>query len=232
MLITMCASAQYTSDELEMPGNLNTIGTNLTPAVVVFMNAFSMSPRYSLTYKRQVDVSKKLRITGYYEIRDRYEESLSEGQVIDFSDTTITYRIDHRDHYVADVRIGLEWFKPNRATSMVYGIDLLAGIATELDGYRDIPRYETEIGFVPSPFVAETSYEQEIKYLVAGFDFSIGQKLNASDKLNFVIQWTPEFHYLLPIQEKYSDITQRDRAPSDSFEFRLRGIEVYANYLF
>lgn len=232
LLSVSSMSAQYTSEEMEMPSNLNTIGTNLTPAVVVFMNAFNVSPRYSLTYKRQIDVSKKLRLTAFYEIRDRYEEDLSDGTVIDFTDTTITYRIDHRDHYVMDLRVGLEWFKPNSATTMVYGVDLLAGLSTELDGYRDLPRYKTDIGFVPSPFVLESKYEQEITYFLAGFDFSIGQKLNVSEKLNFVIQWTPQFHYQIPISETYSDITARDRAPADSFEFRLRGIEIYANYLF
>jgi hypothetical protein len=196
------------------------------------MNALSISPRYSLSYKRQLDINKKIRLSGFYEIRDRFEESLSEATVTNFTDTTITYRLDHRNHFVADIRLGLEWFKPNRTTTMVYGVDLLAGLSTQIDGYSILPRYKTDLGFVPSPFVATTSYEQEITYFIVGFDFSIGQKLTTGDKLNFVIQWTPQFHYEFPIQEKYTDITQRDRSPADSFEFRIRGIEVFANYLF
>jgi hypothetical protein len=167
-----------------------------------------------------------------YEIRENFEESLGQGEILNFSDTTLTTRLDEAFYFTYDFRIGMEWFKPEKATTMVYGLDVFVGIENEKDGYRIIPEYLTEGILVPSPFVAAYRYEQEIQFLIAGFDFSIGHKFNASEKVNFIVRWTPQFAYRTPISERYSDLTFRENPAVSTVVFRLRGIEVYLNYQF
>jgi hypothetical protein len=232
MLMFSSAFGQFEPRLDSMPDQRNTFGVNITPAIVVFMNSYQNNPRFSAAYKRQMDVNRKIRFTLNYEIRENFEEDLLDGQVINYSDTTITYLINYGNHTSFDARLGMEWFKPNRKVTSVYGVDLMFGALTEQDGYRIIPRYFNGEFEVPSPFVAQSRYEQTITYAIVGFDFSIGQRIRFSEKTNMTIRWTPEFFYRIPIQETYSDITQRTEAPDGGVEMRLRGIELYFNYHF
>jgi len=224
--------AQYEPPVFEMPKTRNTIGLNISPAVVLLLNAYSFNTRYSLTYKRQTDVNKKIKLTINYEIRERYEEDLATGSVIHYSDSTINYKLENADHYSWDVRIGMEWFKPDRKASLIYSFDIFGGMMTEIDGYDIIPRFTSPDGQIASPYEERTSYEQKIEYAQIGFDFAIGEKFITGDKTYIVIQWTPQFAYQLPINEYYSDPSERDGVPSNGFAFNLRGIEVYLNYVF
>ncbi|NNE55498.1 MAG: hypothetical protein HKN32_05725 [Flavobacteriales bacterium] len=232
LLVSLGVDAQYEPRNDTLPERLNTLGINLTPAVVVSMNALPFSPRFSFIYKRQLQPNFKVRATVGYEVRSSISEDLSTGRVIDFSDTTVTYLIERANHSTLDLRLGMEWFKPNRPTTMVYGIDLIAGIAMEDDGYSTIPRYFNGDGFVPSPFEEQFDYDQEIDYFLLGFNVSIGQKLVVDEKLNFILQWTPQVAYRIPISEFYSDATQRDQPAISDVEMRLRGIEIFVNLMF
>jgi hypothetical protein len=126
----------------------------------------------------------------------------------------------------------MEWFKPNRKVTSVYGVDVMLGSLSEQDGHRTIPLYFNGEDQVPSPFIAQSTYMQTVQYALLGFDFSIGQRIRFSEKTNMSIRWTPEFFYRIPIQETYSDFTQRIETPESGIELRLRGIEVYLNYNF
>lgn len=215
-----------------IPNQRNTFGVNLTPAVIVFMNSYQNNPRFSAAYKRQTDINKKIRVTINYEIRQNFEEDLSNGRVLDYSDTTITYQLASAYHRSYDIRLGMEWFKPTRKVTSVYGIDLMLGTLSEQDGHRIIPRYFNGEFEIPSPFVAPSSYQQTIQYALIGFDFSIGQRIRFNEKTNLTIRWTPEFFYRIPIQETYTDITLRTETPKSGIVMRLRGIELYLNYQF
>ena len=226
------ASGQFEPRLDSMPDHRNTFGLNLTPAVVIFMNSYQNNPRFSAAYKRQTHVNKKIRVTANYEIRQNFEEDITQGQVLEYSDTTITYRIRNANHRSFDARIGMEWFKPNRKVTSVYGVDVMLGSLSEQDGHRTIPLYFNGEDQVPSPFIAQSTYMQTVQYALLGFDFSIGQRIRFSEKTNMSIRWTPEFFYRIPIQETYSDFTQRIETPESGIELRLRGIEVYLNYNF
>jgi hypothetical protein len=214
-----------------MPATRNSVGVNLTPGLIVFMGGYPFRTKYSVIFKHQFAINSAWRLTANRELIIRIDEQLAEGSIIEFSDTTVTYRMDRKFHHTYDVRLGLEWFKP-RPNSMIYGVDLILGTRIEEEGHRIKPYALEGNVFVPSPLVPETVYSQEVSYVMMGFDFSIGQRLSASEKLNFVIRWTPEFAYLIPIKETYSDITQREVAASSEIVFHLRGIEVYAHYRF
>ncbi|NQX91358.1 MAG: hypothetical protein HRT74_04350, partial [Flavobacteriales bacterium] len=73
-----------------------------------------------------------------------------------FSDTTITYLLETRDAYYYDFRVGMEFFKPNRTTTMVYGFDAVIGWSRDYESDQTQPFYIDPICdcTVPSPFVA------------------------------------------------------------------------------
>ncbi|WP_306643307.1 hypothetical protein [Sanyastnella coralliicola] len=235
LLIAPSLSAQYDNEPVvfTMPEKVNSIGVNLTPAIVTVMNGTPVISRYSLMYKRQVKPNRSWRFQVNFEDREFYEEERNDSPV-SWSDTTITFQYDSRNYYNIDFRFGTEWYKADQKSSMTYGVDVLVGFWSEFDRERIRPFYldpEFEV-YVPSPFVAETFTEQTITYGYAGLDFSIGQKLYINENFNFMIRWTPEVLYLWPMSETYSDQSQRSTAPSSEFTFRLRGIEGLLHYTF
>ena len=223
---------QYEPEEEKLPDARNTIGTNLTPALVYLLNAYPSVPRFTLQYKRQQRINRKLRISVNYEIRDRYDETLEEGNVVGVGDSIAVFDLDRAFNYIVDVRGGMEWFKPNRVFTMVYGVDLYAGYRRDYSGTDRVTLKLTDLGFIPHPDVPTASYEKAIEYGVAGFDFSIGSQFRASDKINFVIRWTPQFGYRSPIKEYYSDPALRTDPALGTIDLHLRLLELYVNYVF
>lgn len=233
LFICTQSQAQYEIEELTLPETLNTIGINLTPAALVLFNGIPYQTRFSAVYKRQVDVSKRLRFTLNYLIDERYFQERNELP-LSFSDTTITFLLESEDNFGVDLRVGLEYFKPNRNTTMVYGFDVFLGYYFENSEEETQPFYIDPSCncTLPSPFVLAQKRETHIEYLLAGADFSIGQQLNLSDKMNFIIQWTPSVFVKLPVNEEYTDISSREEAPQNSVDFNLRGFELFLNYVF
>ena len=232
MVIGSC-SAQYEVEELSMPESLNTLGVNVTPAAVVLFNGIPLKPRFSLVYKRQTDVSKKLRATLNYQINERFY-NVRNDLPLNYSDTTITFLRESKDEFAYDLRLGMEFFKPNRSTTMVYGFDVLVGMNETFYEKTTQPFYidPTCECTIPSPFVPGVRNSAEIDYVYFGADFSIGQKLQAKEKINVILQWTPTLTYSMPIKENYSDFSARENAPVSELNFNLQGIELFVNYVF
>lgn len=226
---------QYDNEpvEYEIPEEINTIGVNITPAAVLLFGAYPATPRFSINYKRQVQPWKKLRVQFNHQVLARYQDD-RDLTPLEWSDTTITFRYETRDYYEFDLRFGAEFFKPDRKTSMVYGFDAFVGMAVEYDQERTSPFwYDPELeGNVPSPFVAPEFFDQDIRWGYVGADFSVGQRLDAPNNLNFMILWTPEIRYRWPIAERYSDLEQRINIPNPEVNFRLRGLELLVHYVF
>jgi hypothetical protein len=227
--------AQYDNEpvEYELPDRLNTIGINLTPGVLILMNGDPVRSHFGIMYKRQTRPNQKWRFQLGYEIVEMIDDERQDVP-LEWSDTTITFNYRTLDQFRTDIRVGTEFFKPNAMFTMVYGFDAMAGIDIERESRRTSPFYDDPEagGFVPSPFVAPTSYSQEVTYTYVGADFSIGQKITVREHLNFILQWTPELRYRWPVAETYSDFQQRDSAPVDDITFDFRGIELFVNVVF
>ena len=228
-----CSQAQYLPDSLVMPKTLNTVGTNVTPLGILLMNGIPVKPRFSLIYKRQVDVNKKLRIWTNYQVDERSFDERSDAPV-DYSDSTITFLDESRDDFSYDLRAGMEFFKPNRVTTMVYGFDAVVGVAETYYESNTRPFYEDPVleAIVPSPFKLSEQSSSEIDYFYFGADFSVGQKLNSGENFNFILQWTPTLLYRIPIREVYSSDELRLESPDQGLLFDLRGIELMVHYIF
>lgn len=231
-LLPQTGMAQYEVVEPEMPHIRNSIGVNITPAAVILMNGKGVISRFGAQFKHQFKVNQRWRIGVNYEILDRYQESVSEAEVIAFETGTITYRLRTAYHYTSDLRLGMEWFKPNRIFTMVYGVDVFAGILVEQNSYNDLTWDFDGIGYIPSSTVAPYFFSQESRFMTVGMDLSIGQQIKAKENLMFVIRWTPQFNMALPISETFSDPEQRYSPSIGRMEFRMRGIEVFAHVLF
>lgn len=230
---SLLAQYDYEPTELPIPDQRNTLGFNLSPPLVVLMSALPLNPRFGLYYKRQTKPNHKFRVQANYERIEYFEDERSDLP-LNWSDTTITFLLESRNHYNLDLRLGMEFFKPGQTSSMVYGFDVFMGTAYRRDARLTRPYYldpELEV-LVPSPFVAPASEWQEVNYLLFGLDFSIGQKIHLRDHVYLCIQWTPEVVYQMPFRETYSAPSARTEAPPSTLEFRFRGIEVYFNYMF
>ncbi|MFT5185352.1 MAG: hypothetical protein ACI84C_002497 [Flavobacteriales bacterium] len=223
--------AQYEPPDETLPETRNTLGTNLTPIAIFLMNGFHSTPRYTLHYKRQNKINRKIRFSVNYEIRERYQEDLEDAAVIAAGDSTVVFKLGRKDDYIFDVRGGMEWFKPNRNFSMVYGLDLYLGYRSVSEGFDTETIRMTDIGFIPAN-ADEDTFEHNTEYAMIGIDFSIGPRLTATEKVNFVLRWTPQFGYITPISENYSDPIRRTDPATSGFDYHLRLIEVYVNYLF
>lgn len=232
-LFSFVSYAQYEVEELAMPETLNTLGVNITPAAVLLFNGLPIAPRFSVVYKRQTDVSKKLRATFNYQINERFFD-VRNDLPLNYSDSTITFLLESEDDFSYDLRLGVEFFKPNRTTTMVYGFDVLVGMNQTYSEKTTQPFYTDPSCdcTVPSPFVASMKSTTEIDYMYFGADFSIGQKLKAREKINVMLQWTPTLTYKIAVSENYSDISARENAPSNELHFNLQGIELFVNYVF
>lgn len=232
ILFTQAAQAQYDVTEPVMPNKRQSFGVNLTPAAVILMNGSSLIARFGAQYKYQFKVNQRIRVGVNYEMIDRFQESVSQAEVIGFTEASITYRVRTRNHYTSDFRLGLEWFKPNRTFSMVYGVDAFAGVLVEQDSYDDLTWDYDGINYFPSSTVDPYRFKQEARFMTVGMDLTIGQQIKASDKVMFVVRWTPQFNLAFPIAETFSDPEQRQTPAVSRMEFRMRGIEVFAHVLF
>lgn len=210
--------------EFEMPEEIHSVGINLTPAAVVLMNGSSFVSRFSAIYKRQTSVNQRVRVTLDYEIIENLNESISNASVVDFGEDFITYRLDNIYQYSTDVRFGLEWFKPERTFSMIYGVDAFVGIGVRSEGYEDRTYTLDESGFHPKGTQAES---QEVRQFLTGVNLSIGQQIRTSEKVDVVVRWTPQFNLAIPYSETYSNPELRDEPEEPNLEFRPRGIELY-----
>jgi|GEM_PF-1375738 len=220
--------------EYTMPEELNTIGFNVTPLVILAMNSDQYSPRWSFLFKRQNQPNSKVRIQVNLETRDKYD-LIQRSSPLAWTDTTITVASDTRKHTNQDIRFGMEFFKPNEKNSMIYGFDAGVGIWSEFDEEVIVPYWnDPELANqpVPSPFESSRKVTSEVTWAYAVLDFSVGHKFNANSNFNFILQWTPEVIYQWPVQENYSNPDARSNPPSDAFFFRLRGIELFMNVVF
>jgi hypothetical protein len=217
-----------------MPKKRVELGVNITPAVVLLFGSAPQNVRLGGFLKYQVQPNKQIRTMFNYEIEDRYNRRLNESPV-SWTDSTIIIDYESRNNYRYDMRIGLEFTKPNVPFTMAYGFDVLVGVRHEerttvrKELYED-PEYDYEL--VPSPFTPETTGFAQVDYLYFGADFSFGPKFNFNDNVNFMIQWSPELLVERPIREEYSSPQERERAPASSFNFRLRGIEAFLQFRF
>lgn len=232
LLLTNLCNGQYEEKIIEMPKARNSIGLNLTPAAVVFMNGQNLTSRFSILYKRQTSINFRWRFTLNYETLENFEEEVADGRVVFFNDSLITYRLDNALHQAFDIRAGMEWFKPDRMFTMIYGVDVFAGIQVEEDGFDELSWDRNAFGFFPSAYLAPVNYTQEITYGYAGLDLSIGQQVHVKENLFVVIRWTPQIALHFPLSESYSDLELRNETPATTTQFRLRGLEVYANIRF
>jgi hypothetical protein len=223
----------YEPAEYPMPNERNTFGVNLTPAAVVLFNGYPIIPRFGLYYKRQTKPNRTFRILANFENIEQYAAK-RDAFPVQFTDTTVTYEVRDRHYFNVDLRIGVEFFKPGERFSMIYGVDVFGGLAVRNDLNINSPWYfnpENE-SWVPSPFVVSTRASQEVIYGIAGFDFSIAQRLGINDHVYLTLQWMPEVVLQWPIAERYSAPSARIDAPPTTVNFRLRGIELYFHYSF
>lgn len=235
LFIAFQLQAQFANtDTLEMPANKNAIGVNITAPFVLLTNGTLASPRYSLQYKRQIEVNRKLRFSVNLNERERSQQSGLDGNIVTFSDSTVT--IENRTARATDydLRGGMEWFSPRAKTTTVFGFDAIAGFANEQEKLMQSQylRQDSSSTLINSPYRDPVETTKEIAFIYLGLDFSVGQRFDISDVFNILIQWTPEITYRMPIEEKYSDPQNRYRPARDSFLFNLRGIEIYFHMLF
>lgn len=229
------AAAQYDNEPVtyEMPDRINAIGVNLTPGVLFLMNGDPIRAHFGIMYKRQTQPNKKWRFQLGYEMVDRLRDE-RQNLPLEWSDTTITFNHVTRDHFRTDFRMGMEFFKPNRTFTMVYGFDGFIGFERFTEDQRSNPFYlDPQLdAYVPSPFIAPETTSLTVDYTYIGADFSIGQKITVRKHLNFILQWTPELRYRWPIAESFSDPQLRANAPSNDLTFDFRGIELFVNVVF
>lgn len=226
---------QYDLDSLVMPKAVNSIGLNLTPFGVILLGGRSDRYRVGLSYKRQVDVSKKLRARGQFERLRHVENELTEIPW-DWSDSTIVFQHFTYNDYQYDLRFGLEFFKPNRTTTMVYGADVIIGYAVDYEGGNlnafKIGNESCDSCYFPDPDIPDQEWETQLDYAVLGLDFSVGQMLRIDDQWSITLFWSPELLYRIPVKEYYSSAALREKAPDSEFIMRLRGIELWLNFEF
>jgi hypothetical protein len=191
------------------------------------MNGMSNVSRFSLIYTHQRAPYSRWRVTANYEILDFQDETLSEAAIVGISGDDITLHQDRVFHSSADVRVGMEWHKPDRTFTMVYGVDLYGGIRSEKNSYVETVWTLTPYGYQPSG-QPSTSFSHATGYALFGGSVSIGQQIQVKEHLRMEIRWTPEFGVALPISESISDPEQRIEAPVPQMGFRPRGLEVYA----
>ena len=135
-----------------------------------------------------------------------------------------------------DLRVGVQWSKPDKKISSVYGFDVFAGQRKEVLENHYVP-YALDTAlcancYVPSPLVSDRLYRSTTTWLVAGVDFSLGCLFRPSEKVNLSLQWTPEFVFINPLSEEYNVPEARTKAPENEFSFHFRGIEFFLGYLF
>lgn len=230
LLDTDRCMAQYDLDSLVMPEEIHTVGVNVTPFGIMVLGGDSERRRFGVTYKKQVDVSKKIRVRGQFE-RLRYADNELTEIPYSWTDSTITFEYYSYLDMQYDVRVGIEFFKPNRTTTMVYGADVIAGYATDYDeGYLRSFKVDTtfcDYCFRPHEIEGLTEWEKQIDYGVVGLDFSVGQMLRINEIINITLLWCPELIYRIPMKEYYSVPSQREDAPESQLRMRLRGIELW-----
>ena len=235
LFATQLSYAQYEEPVFSEVVHKNNVGLNLTPAAVVLLGGQPVIARFSAIYKRQTAVNKKWRVFLDYEIRDRKDEDLSTASVSAFNDSLITYRMDYVNHFAYGGRIGMEWFKPDKRVTAIYGVDFMLG-ADVMERSSNYITYRKDTScanciteFYEFPRLYESS---KVTSLLVGFDVSIGAKFQMSERVDAVLQFAPEFYVLVPIDEEYSSFEARADSPTTSIEMRLRGIEFYMHYYF
>jgi hypothetical protein len=220
---------------LRFSGN-NMVGLNLTVPATLLMGAEHFSPRYSLLFRRMLQSNKALRIWANYEILDDYSEDITTADAVPTGANTFEYRADYRSSYRTDVRVGMDWSKPDRAISAVYGADIFAGYESYHFGTNYTPYFLDTANcsncWVPSPFEATRSEKGELEYLLLGADFSIGCLFRPSEKTEVTLQWTPEITSRSELHSFSDDATALRAIRNDGISFNFRGVELFVGIRF
>lgn len=219
--------------EFPMPKERNGLALNLTPMAVVAFSGIPANPRWGLYYYRTVKPYKNIRIQANFETLARYD-----GQRLDaplsWSDSSIVYQFESRQYINADLRFGMEYFKPGERFTMVYGFDGFVGFARRYDASFTRPyAYDgTQEAWVPSSLIPQEESSATVDLVYVGADFSIAQRVQVKPNAFITLQWTPELAWYTVIQEDFRQAQDRAIRDFDGFLFRLRGIELYFHYRF
>lgn len=221
--------------ESRVNGN-NMLGLNLTVPATLLMGAEHFSPRYSLLYRRMLQPNRALRFWANYEILEDFSEDPNSANTVPTGPYTFEYRAEYRDSYRTDFRVGMDWSKPDRPITAVYGVDIFAGYEQYDFGTRFTPYFlDTALCancWVPSPFEATRSEVGSLEYLLLGADFSIGCLFRPSEKMEITLQWTPELTSRSELNSFSDDATSLRAIRNDGFSFNFRGIELFAGIRF
>lgn len=234
---TLHAQDDYAPDtlrtEFPMPAERNGLAANLTPLAVVAMSGFPINPRWGLYYYRTVKPYKNIRIQANFESLARYDDQRLDAPV-SWSDSTIVYQFESRQYINADLRLGMEYFKPGERFTMVYGFDAFVGFARRFDASFTRP-YAYDLGtdsWVPSSLIPQENNEATVDLVYVGADFSIAQRVQVRPNAFLTLQWTPELAWYTVISERYANPADRSVRSFDGLQFRLRGIELYFHQRF
>lgn len=223
------------SPSARFTGN-NLLALNLTVPATLLMGAGHFSPRFSLMYRRMLQPNRALRIWANYEILEDYSEDFNSAKTVPTGPNTFEYRAEYRDSYRIDLRVGMDWSKPDRAITAVYGADIFAGLERHDFGTRYTPYFlDTAMCancWVPSPFEAAYSEAGELEYLLLGADFSIGCLFRPSAKTEITLQWTPELTSRSELNSFSDSATALRAIRNDGIGFNFRGIELFAGIHF
>lgn len=219
----------------EFPAHRHEVFLNLTPAALVLMAGESFRPRFSLGYRFHHKPNSAIRIWANYDV---VENSVDDDKIVNVNTQQPGYtlrRINDVSEIRRDLRVGLQWFRPNSRISPLYGVDAFAGVQKR-EEYREFRSYELDTSlcancFVPSLLIPDRSESLEATYLVAGLDFSIGALFKTSDRIWLILQWTPELSYLSKLSESQQGFNSPLPAASGLY-FHLRGIELFGGFRF
>jgi hypothetical protein len=214
----------------------NEIRTNLTPVAVTFMAGEPIIPRWSLMYRRYLSPNKALRVWLNYEQFSFVEEDLTEADIIPTGPSKFNFVAEDQHEYGIDLRLGIDWSKPDRKISAVYGLDVFAGWESRQYTEGIYPYYLDEnlcsTCWVPSPFESPTYERAELTYFKAGMDFSVGCLFRPKDNWEITLQWTPEIAYRSVLDSEFNSDQAMNQIRNDGLSFHFRGLELFMGFHF
>lgn len=219
--------------EFQMPSERNGLALNLTPMAVVALSGIPANPRWGVYYYRTVKPYKNIRVQANFETLARYDGQRLDAPV-SWSDSSIVYQFESRQYINADVRFGMEYFKPGERFTMVYGFDAFVGFARRFDASFTKPYgYDPALAaWVPSSLIPQEESSATVDLVYVGADFSIAQRVQVRPNSFITLQWTPELAWYTVVGETYTRPEDRGLRNFEGLQFRLRGIELYFHYRF
>ena len=236
LFIAATVRSQYVElDTDTMPAQRNWVGINFTTLVSYATYAIPVNPHVGINFRRQLTISKNLRLGANYYHYDPENDFSREAGTFIIGDSATSYASD-TDRWNAELRGGLEWFKPGKQVSPVYGVEFVGGYEVEREfrrenySVRDTALCPT--CFLPDPGKAPIVFEQETGYTYVGFALSFGFQFRIRNHSAFTLQFSPEFTYIFPVTEYSRDQGGFFLPPVAGLRPAIHPLEFFYSYNF